>query len=191
MGVGTGHTGDGIGGGRPCPGRAPPFPHPGCGSGEHGDMANLVLLSQLAVTWFLAGLIWTIQVVHYPLFAAVGQDRFVAYETSHARLITLVVGPAMLLEVALAGLFLTIRPAGVPAWLAWVGAGLVGVIWLSTALIQVPAHGRLAEGFDASTHALLVGSNWIRTLAWSARALLLAWAAWLVIDGATGGRDLP
>ncbi|MEC8321163.1 MAG: hypothetical protein VX012_07125 [Planctomycetota bacterium] len=165
--------------------------HPGRSVGEHDRMANLVLLSQLAVTWFLAGLIWTIQVVHYPLFAAVGEDRFVAYETSHARLITLVVGPAMLLEVALAGLFLTIRPAAVPAWVAWVGAGLVGIIWLSTALIQVPAHGRLADGFDASTHALLVGSNWIRTLAWSARALLLAWAAWLVIAGATGGRDLP
>ena len=30
-----------------------------------------LLLVHLAATWFLAGLIWVIQLVHYPLFAAV------------------------------------------------------------------------------------------------------------------------
>ena len=91
-------------------------------------MPSLVFLLQLASTWFLVGLIWTIQVVHYPLFAAVGTDRFVAYEASHARLITLVVGPVMLVEAATAGLLVVMRPEPVPAWIAWTGLVLVGII---------------------------------------------------------------
>lgn len=146
-------------------------------------MPTLVLLLQLVSTWFLVGLIWTIQVVHYPLFAAVGADRFVAYEASHTRLITLVVGPVMLVEAATAGLLVVMRPAAVPAWIAWTGLALVGVIWLSTAVLQVPDHGRLATGFDASAHSHLVGTNWIRTIAWTARGGLLALPLWWAMGG--------
>lgn len=150
-------------------------------------MATLVLVAQCASTWFLVGLIWTIQIVHYPLFAAVGADRFVAYEASHARLITYVVGPVMLVEAVTAAWLVMARPAGFPAWAAWVGLGLVGLIWLSTALVQVPEHGRLAEGFDAAAHARLVGTNWIRTVAWTARGLLLVVVLWPVFHGVVGG----
>ncbi|MEE2971937.1 MAG: hypothetical protein VX672_02340 [Planctomycetota bacterium] len=145
-------------------------------------MPTLVFLLQLASTWFLVGLIWTIQVVHYPLFAGVGADRFPAYEADHARLITLVVGPTMLLEALTALAFVTIRPPAIPGWVAWAGLGLVAVIWLSTAAVQVPAHARLADGFDPAAHARLVGSNWIRTIAWTLRGLLLAGAAWPLLS---------
>ena len=50
--------------------------------------------------------------------------------------------------------------------------GLLAVIWLSTALIQVPLHQRLGGGFDAEVHSRLVTSNWIRTVAWTLRGLL-------------------
>ncbi len=59
-----------------------------------------IFLTQVFSTWFLVGLIWTIQVVHYPLFGAVGADRFVSYEAAHSRLITLVVAPMMFVELA-------------------------------------------------------------------------------------------
>jgi hypothetical protein len=39
----------------------------------------------------------------------------------------------------------------------------------------VPAHGRLAEGFDAGVHARLVATNWIRTMAWTLRGALVVW----------------
>ena len=150
-------------------------------------MPSLVFLLQIASTWFLVGLIWTIQVVHYPLFAAVGADRFVAYEASHARLITLVVGPVMLVEAATAGLLVVMRPDAVPGWIAWTGLVLVGIIWLSTAVLQVPDHERLASGFDAATHAHLVGTNWIRTIAWTLRGVLLAVGLWMVLRPAAVG----
>ena len=144
-----------------------------------------ILLVNLLSTWFLVGLIWTIQVVHYPLFAAVGADRFVAYENAHARLITFVVGPVMLVEAATTVLLVVARPPSVPAWIVWAGLGLLAVIWLSTAFVQVPAHGRLAEGFDEVVHQRLVSSNWIRTIAWSARGGLLALACWPILHAAT------
>jgi hypothetical protein len=144
-------------------------------------MPSLILLAQVISTWFLVGLIWTIQIVHYPLFAAVGVDRFVAYEASHTRLITWVVGPVMLVEAATAGLFVAMRPASIPAWIPWTGLGLVILIWISTAILQVPDHAKLANGFDAAAHAHLVGTNWLRTIAWTARGVILAVAIWPVL----------
>jgi hypothetical protein len=144
-------------------------------------MPSLILLAQVISTWFLVGLIWTIQIVHYPLFAAVGVDRFVAYEASHTRLITWVVGPVMLVEAATAGLFVAMRPASIPAWIPWTGLGLVILIWISTAVLQVPDHAKLANGFDAAAHAHLVGTNWLRTIAWTARGVILAVAIWPVL----------
>lgn len=134
-----------------------------------------ILVLHFAATWFLVGLIWIVQLVHYPLFARVGSAEFASYEAAHANLITLVVGPLMLLELLTAVAILTLWPSSLPGWVAWLGLALVGLIWLTTMLVSVPLHAKLAAGFDAQTHALLVATNWIRTLAWTARGLLLAW----------------
>ena len=133
----------------------------------------VVLLVNAAATWFLTGLIWVVQVVHYPLFSYADGSTFPAFAAAHGRLITPVVGPAMLVELVSTGLLLAHPPGALPAPWAWIGAGLVGVIWLSTALFQVPIHAQLAAGFDARAHGWLVTSNWIRTVAWTIRSLLL------------------
>lgn len=146
--------------------------------------AGTVLVANVAAAWFLAGLIWVVQVVHYPLFARVGAEGFTAYESAHARLITLVVGPAMMVELAAALALVAIRPRGVPAWAAWTCLALLAATWLSTAAIQVPLHATLARGFDPEAHARLVASNWARTACWSARALILGWCAWRALEAA-------
>ena len=135
--------------------------------------AHLILLANAVATVFMTGLIWFVQVVHYPLFARVGNDVFPAYSQAHQTLTTLVVGPPMLVEALTAALLVIARPAGTSAARAWTGLALVIVIWLSTAALQVPAHGRLVQGFDADTNALLVSSNWIRTVCWTARTVLV------------------
>jgi hypothetical protein len=145
-----------------------------------------LLIANAASTFFMAGLIWFVQVVHYPLFAAVGDSEFPAYSRLHQSLTTLVVGPPMLVEALTAGMLVVARPSGVSAWLAWTGFAIVIVIWASTALLQIPAHGRLASGFDASTAATLVSSNWIRTIAWSARAAIVAAMLWQVLSARSG-----
>ena len=76
--------------------------------------ADLIFLLNLLSTWYLAGLIWTIQVVHYKMFDRVGQDEFVRYETDHMRLVTPIVAPPMLIELATACLLLANAPTGFP-----------------------------------------------------------------------------
>jgi hypothetical protein len=136
-------------------------------------LASTILLANAAATVFMTGLIWFVQVVHYPLFAKVGPEVFPAYSRAHQMLTTLVVGPPMLVEAATAALLVIVRPAGTSAGLAWTGLALVAAIWLSTAALQVPAHGRLVDGFDADTNAFLVSTNWIRTICWTARTAVV------------------
>lgn len=134
-----------------------------------------LLLLQVAVSVFMAGVIWVIQVVHYPLMAGVGAAAFARYEAAHVARITLVVGAPMVLE-ALAALALAASPPPrVPPWATWAGLGLVALIWLSTALWQVPAHDALRGGFDAAAHRALVTTNAVRAAAWTARAALALW----------------
>ena len=140
-----------------------------------------LLIAQLAVSCFLTGLIWLVQVVHYPLMAKVGAERFAEYERLHAAWITPVVGPAMLAEAAIAALLLVHRPATLPAWAAWTGAALVALLWAVTFFVSVPCHGVLAQGFDAAAHERLVATNWWRTAAWTARAALSAWMLWVAV----------
>ena len=126
----------------------------------------------------MCGVIWFVQLVHYPLFAAVGVNGFAEYEAAHTMRTTWVVMPPMLVELVTAvGLVLS-RPAGLGATETVIGLALVLLIWASTFSLQVPAHGALARGFDAAVAARLVSTNWIRTAAWSARALLVMW--WVI-----------
>ncbi|HTV01193.1 MAG TPA: hypothetical protein VMF13_11670 [Luteitalea sp.] len=133
-----------------------------------------VFVAQAAATFYLTGLIWVVQAVHYPLFASADRSQFGAFVQAHGRAITPIVGPVMLLELVTAAWWVVERPPSVPwAWAA-AGAGLVVVIWLSTIGLQVPLHNTLARGFNAEAHASLVATNWLRTVSWTLRSALLA-----------------
>ncbi|MCY7301695.1 MAG: hypothetical protein LH654_01375 [Thermoleophilia bacterium] len=136
-------------------------------------MSVALLLAQTAATLFMAGVIWIVQTVHYPLFAGVGRDEFREYAQGHQRRITPVVGIAMPVEAVTAVLLLHFTPAGVDRSLLVVGAILLLPIWLSTALLQVPAHRRLSAGYDDRAASKLVLTNWLRTSLWSVRSVLI------------------
>ena len=134
-----------------------------------------VLLLNVLSTLVMIGVIWTVQIVHYPLFAGVGEAGWGAYEAQHQQRITWVVGPTMLVELVTAVWLVIARPPGIPPWALILGAVLVGVIWASTAFVQVPLHNALGGRFDPSAHARLVATNWLRTLAWTVRGGLVLW----------------
>jgi hypothetical protein len=137
----------------------------------------LLLLAHAAATWYMVGLIWFVQLVHYPLFGAVGERGFAAYATEHQRRTSWVVGPPMLAEAASAAWLVAAPPAGLERAPFVVGLALLAVVWLSTALAQVPRHTVLGRGYDARAHQTLVAGNWLRTVAWSARGALVLWLA--------------
>ncbi|MEM1328527.1 MAG: hypothetical protein AAGI23_21405 [Bacteroidota bacterium] len=138
-------------------------------------MLQSILLAQIFTTFFMTGLIWLVQVVHYPLMADVGIDFFVDYEAKHTRSITFVVLPIMLIELGTAALLVVMPSDFSKVWLI-VAFGLLLLIWASTFFLQVPLHGELSQKFDAANHQKLVSTNWIRTLLWSARS-----GIWLIL----------
>lgn len=132
-----------------------------------------ILLANAAATLLMTGVIWLVQIVHYPLFAGVGAAGFAAYEASHSQRITYIVAPLMLLELFTACLLVLQFPAGHMRGLSIAGLGLVILIWLTTFFLSVPQHQVLSLGFDEAAHRTLVSTNWIRTVAWSLRSGLL------------------
>ncbi len=138
-----------------------------------------MLLGNFAVTAYLCGLIWTVQVVHYPLFNMADRVNFAAFESAHSWRIGLIVMLPMLLEVGLTAMMMLSPIDRMPNWASWLAVGLLAVIWFSTFFLQVPQHGILSGGFDEAAHQFLVNSNWLRTIAWTAKTALLGWLIWL------------
>lgn len=140
------------------------------------SLENVILMAQAVASGAMCGLIWFVQAVHYPLFGSVTGDRSRDFATEHQRRTTPVVLPFMLVELVTAAAIAVWPPVGVSRMLAGAGLALVAVIWLSTFLLQVPLHGRLAgEGHTAEVVSQLVRGNWIRTIGWTLRALLSVW----------------
>lgn len=131
----------------------------------------------LVATLAMAGLILFVQIVHYPLMARVGREGFREYEAAHTTRTGLVVVPLMVAELVTALWLAGLPPAAGLRPVALLGTALVAVIWVSTAVLQVPAHRALSRGWDEAAHRRLVWTNWIRTAAWWARVpvALLLW----------------
>ena len=138
-------------------------------------MAWYLLAAQAFASLYMTGLIWFVQIVHYPMLADVPEESFVEFERIHQERTTWAVGPVMLLEVFTALAMFVYRPDGVPPWAPWAGLLLLLLVDGSTAVFFGPQHGRLLAGFDPTLHRQLVDWNWIRTFGWTARGLLLLW----------------
>jgi hypothetical protein len=142
---------------------------------------KLVLLLAFAFTLFNTGLIWTIQIVHYPGFARIGTAAYQAYQEFHMRAITMVVGPSMLLELMFSGLLIFQLPkSGLASWII-ASFVLLILIWLHTAFLASPTHGKLLAGFDKTLIDRLVNINWWRTAFWSARAIILGYVLYRLL----------
>ncbi|MSQ43126.1 MAG: hypothetical protein EXR45_02810 [Chloroflexi bacterium] len=146
-----------------------------------------VLIVTCASAWYLTGLIWTIQWVHYPLFEMVNPDVFVRYEAAHTIAITTIVGPVMLAELVSAVAWIVVCPASLGRATPVTGLCLVILVWVSTAVLQVPLHDMLSNGYDAQVISTLVATNWIRTTLWTTRSGMLAWTLWQFLSGEPAG----
>ena len=135
------------------------------------EFSTLVVLHAVP-TLCLVGLIWFVQLVHYPLYPAVAATAFVAYEREHCRRITPLVLPLMLAELAAATLLVLAAPTDATRTLVWLGAALLAVVWASTFLQQVPCHRRLELQADRLAMRRLVRTNWLRTAAWTLRGAI-------------------
>ncbi len=131
-----------------------------------------ILLLNLAISWILVGLIWTIQLVHYPSFAYIDQQVFQIFHQHHTSSILLIVMPLMLLELGLA-FYLAQHYNWQLVFL--VSLIVVVLIWMSTFFVQVPLHNALEIEKDINIIQKLVTTNWFRTILWTGKAIWLTY----------------
>jgi hypothetical protein len=132
-------------------------------------------LVTLAFTLYMTGMIWSMQILEYPLFALVGPQEFPAYHTRHNRGLLFVIVPSLLALVSAVALIVA-RPSPIPLWSSIIVAVLDLVILGYTAAREAPLHARLDHGgYSAAVIHDLVLGNWVRTLLWTANALILLW----------------
>lgn len=137
---------------------------------------DAILGAQALSSAAMCGLIWFVQIVHYPLFARTDTGHSPDYADENQRRTAPVVLPPMLVEAATATLIALSPPSAIGRPAALAGLAMVAALWLSTLLVQMPLHGQLKHaGHAPETVRALVQTNWVRTILWSSRAVLAIW----------------
>ena len=126
-----------------------------------------------SLTLYMTGVIWLIQLIHYPLFKLVGDKTFKDYHKGHIQKTSLAIAIPMVLEL-LTGLYLLIRYNEYRNNTSFlIASASLCLIWVVTFLISVPKHNILSNGLSDLAITALVKTNWIRTVAWTIRAIIL------------------
>ena len=130
---------------------------------------SLLYIFNIAVSWGLLLLIWLVQVIIYPAMSRIPAKEFVSYHRWYVTRISAIVLPLMICELITTIGWLMLEPYSFYSSFA---AVLLVIVWLSTFMLQVPVHRRLQSGKDDARIRKLVNTNWIRTIAWTARAVV-------------------
>lgn len=137
-------------------------------------MDNLVLIVNLVSTWTMVGVIWFVQIVHYPLLSIIPVESASSVAVEHQRRTGWVVGAPMFLEGVTTLMLLVMVPSGVAWFVPWLAGIPLAVALGATIFLSVPRHERMAKQPDPQVGRELVSTNWVRTIAWSLRGVIVA-----------------
>ena len=132
-----------------------------------------MLAIHLVLASIMVGVIWVIQLVHYPSFRFTDREKYVSFQIFHMRNISFIVVPVMILEF-LSGLLLVLYHSNQESLLR-ISFILLLIIWLVTALFFAQIHQKLSKGYDETLVRNLVSLNWIRTLLWTIRTIIITY----------------
>ena len=132
-----------------------------------------MLAMHLVLASIMVGVIWVIQLVHYPSFRYTDREKYVSFQIFHMRNISFIVVPVMILEF-LSGLLLVLYHSNQESLLR-ISFILLLIIWLVTALFFAQIHQKLSKGYDETLVRNLVSLNWIRTLLWTIRTIIITY----------------
>ena len=138
---------------------------------------NFVLLGHLIFTSIMTGVIWVIQIVHYPSFHFIEKELYTAFQKFHMNKISIIVIPIMLAEL-ITGMMLFLDKSSKNPFLI-ISFVILVLIWLITGVFFSKAHKELMTGYQELVVNQLVVMNWIRTLLWTLRLLLLTYFVYL------------
>ena len=120
-------------------------------------------------TSLMVGIIWVIQLLHYPTFHFIKQSDYVEFQHFHMQRISFIVVPVMIIEL-LSGFMLVYYFRSNLFILCLI---ILLVIWLITFLFFTKLHQSLLGGYDKIIVDKLVQINWSRTILWSLRLIVL------------------
>lgn len=125
----------------------------------------------LITTSLMVGVIWVIQLVHYPSFHYVKKDNYPLFQRFHMQRISIIVMPLMIIEL-FSGSYLVYDRLYLNFYFLFSILILI-INWVITAVIFSRLHQRLERGYDETLINKLILYNWIRTLLWTLRLLLI------------------
>jgi len=129
---------------------------------------EIALALHVFTSFFMTGLCWFVQIVHYPLFRKINLADFPQYERSNF-VTGFVTVPVMIVELLLGILLLYLNFD----LLFLINVVFLGIIGLSTFIFQVPIHLKLTNKASDELITRLIRTNWIRTISWTIRSGLL------------------
>lgn len=130
-------------------------------------MSTFLTLSLISSV-YMCGVIWVIQLIHYPSFSSIVPNQFLQFHSQHTMAMGLIVGPVMVIELV-AGLWLLMNKAEFFSVSYFI---MVATLWALTFFVSVPLHNKLAQGYDLQVIQNLISTNWPRTIIWTAKAIL-------------------
>ena len=134
---------------------------------------SVIFLLNLVLSFIAVGLIWTIQLVHYPSMRFIPKERFVEYHNFHSIRISFLAIPLMVTELGTSLILFYQNYNNAIQTIFLINLVIVALIWLSTFLIQVPLHNALSKEKQSEKLSKLICTNWIRTILWTARSILM------------------
>ena len=127
----------------------------------------------LVSTSFMVGVIWIVQLVHYPTFLFIDEQKSNDFQKFHMSRISYIVMPAMTTEL-FSGIYIFIYSnMAIDSNLFLLALTILIINWIITALVFVKMHNKLLINYKIEIISLLVKWNWLRTLLWSVRLILL------------------
>jgi hypothetical protein len=135
---------------------------------------SCLLLTNVAATLFLTGVVWSLQMVQFPLMLSARGVDFTAYVRAQRTRNSILMALPMLVELITAIWLLTTPISSRHLINAMV---LLAIIWIATFGAIAPLHSRIMRGYDEQAIRVLIRSNWIRTVCWTGRAGLMSWIA--------------
>ena len=138
-----------------------------------------LFMIHLVSTSFMVGVIWIVQLVHYPTFLFIDEQKSYDFQKFHMSRISYIVMPAMTTEL-FSGIYIFIYSnMAIDSNLFLLALTILIINWIITALVFVKMHNKLLINYKIEIISLLVKWNWLRTLLWSVRLILLLRMAYL------------
>lgn len=134
---------------------------------------NFLIDIHLLSTSIMVGVIWVIQLLHYPSFHFIQKSNYSKFQQFHMDRISLIVIPAMVIEFITGIMMLQF---GFSSNILFISSlFILLIIWGITFVFFTKMHQGLISGYDEVIVNRLISINWSRTLLWSLRLLVLCY----------------